>query len=249
MRNWLAGAFLSALVCVAPACAADQVFEKTVPLATTGILHLENLNGSVQVRGWDRNEVEIRAVKTARQSAADLNAVVIDVNATAGRVNIATRYPQDRSVDVSVEYQVRVPYRALLERVATVNGNVGVTGMDTSGDLRTVNGNIEAYNCAGSLSAHTTNGSIHEEIVQLGEEGMTLETVNGSVTLGLPSNAGADLDVLSMNGGMMTSEIPFAIKSSLKRGALTGKIGHGGPLLRMRAVNGSVGVEALKPTA
>ncbi len=248
MRNWLVGAFLSAVVCAAPAFAADQIFEKTIPLAATGTLHLENLNGSVEVRGWDRNEVEIRAVKTARQSPADLSDVVIDVGATPGRVNIATRYPQDRSVDVTVEYHVRVPYRALLERVATVNGNVGVTGMETSGELHTVNGNIEAYNCAGSLSARTTNGSIHEEMVQLGEDGMTLETVNGTVTLGLPANIGADLDVLSMNG-FTTSEIPFAIKSSAKRGAMTGKIGRGGPLLHMRAVNGSVEVEALKPTA
>jgi hypothetical protein len=77
---------------------------------------------------------------------------------------------------------------------------------------------------------------------------MTLETVNGSVTLGLTPNAGADLDVFSMNG-FMTSEIPFAIRSSAKRGSLTGKIGHGGPLLHMRAVNGSVEVEELKPTA
>ena len=88
MRNWLVGALLSAVVCAAPAFAADQAFEKTVPLAAIGTLHLENLNGSVEVRGWDRNEVEIRAVKTARQSPADLNDVSIDVNATPGRVNI-----------------------------------------------------------------------------------------------------------------------------------------------------------------
>ena len=40
---------------------------------------------------------------------------------------------------------------------------------------------------------------------------MDIETVNGSVTLGLPSDAHADLNVLNMNGSF-SSELPITAK-------------------------------------
>ena len=41
-----------------------QTFEHSYPLAPGGSFLLENVNGSVQVEGWDRDEVEVEAVKT-----------------------------------------------------------------------------------------------------------------------------------------------------------------------------------------
>lgn len=258
MRNRHAAAFLLAVLSVAPVRAQqkaliavpaqEQIFDKTVPLAPDGTLRIENLNGSVQVRGWDRPEVQVHAVKLAGRDPGDLAAVAIDVTATPARVTIATRYPEDKGVDVNVDYEVRVPYRSLLEHVATVNGNVGISNIETTGDLRTVNGNILAYNCAGGLSAHTTNGSIYEELASLAASGATLETVNGSVVVAIAPNAGADLDVHSMNG-TTTSEVPFFVQSAAERGHVTGRIGAGGPKLFMRALNGLVQIQALKPTA
>src|SRR5690242_17534734 len=43
--------------------AGQPIFQQTYPLAAGGSFLLENVNGSVQVEGWDRNEVEVRAVK------------------------------------------------------------------------------------------------------------------------------------------------------------------------------------------
>jgi DUF4097 and DUF4098 domain-containing protein YvlB len=247
MRIWFAGAVLAAVVCAAPVLAQEQTFDKTVPLGAGGSLRVENLNGSVEVRGWDRADVQIHAVKMAHRDATDLSGVTVDVETTPGHVTISTHYPEDKGVDVSVDYEIRVPYRTLLEHVASVNGNVGVANMVTSGDLRTVNGNILAYNCAGSLSAHTTNGSIYEELSSLTPEGETAETVNGSVVLALSPNAGANVDVRSMNG-TLNSELPVAVKSAAIRGHLTGKIGTGGPTLVLGSMNGSVQIQALKPT-
>src|ERR1700690_924479 len=53
---------------VFPAAAADENFYHTYPLAAGGSFALENVNGSVQVEGWSRDEVEVRAVKTAARS-------------------------------------------------------------------------------------------------------------------------------------------------------------------------------------
>src|SRR5579884_2193461 len=54
-------------ILLAPRCgfASDQVFEQSYPLHAGGSFLLENVNGSVEVDGWDRDEVEVRAVKVA----------------------------------------------------------------------------------------------------------------------------------------------------------------------------------------
>src|SRR5579862_3315082 len=142
MRKWLTGAilFVAALGGSAPAHAYDQVFDKTVPLSAGGALILENVNGNVEIHAWDRQEVQIHAVKSARRSSADLGLVTIEVKVVSGKVQVITHYPPDQGVDVGVEYNVQVPRRVLLENITTVNGNVRVTDVDGAGLLHTVNG-------------------------------------------------------------------------------------------------------------
>lgn len=249
MRKWLAAAiFLTiGLVCVAPANAYDQVYDKTVPLPAGGTVHLENVNGSVDVRAWDREEVEVYAVKTARRDSADLNKVNIELKVSGGRVDVATHYPSDQGVDVTVEYHIHVPRRVLLESIATVNGSVRVTDVDGSGQLRTVNGDVEVYDCAGAFSARSTNGSIREELRGLGAQAVALETMNGSVLLALPANAGAELDAQSLNGDIRT-EKPVMMNGSFGHGSFRGKLGAGGPPLRIRTVNGAIQIAVWKAT-
>lgn len=248
MRKWLANVAIAgvALFCAVAVHAADESWTKTVPLSAGGSFALVNVNGSVDVRGWDRNSVEIRAVKSAR-NPEDLQRVSIDVTATAGRVEVITHYPEEEGVDVGVVFHVRVPSRVTLERVITVNGSVGIAGIDGSGTLHTVNGNIEAYNCAGSFSARTTNGNIREEISRFDADA-SLETVNGTVLISLPKSANAQVEAQSMNGEVRT-ELPLSMLSGYVPGRLNAKLGKGGAVLRIHSVNGAIQLALLKPTA
>jgi Putative adhesin len=250
MRKWLAGliVFAAASICGAPAQAYEQAYEKTVPLSAGGALHLENVNGSVDVRAWDRPEVQIYAVKRASRSDEDLALVSIEVDATLGRVNIVTRYPQDQGVDVSVDYRIRVPRRVLLEDISTVNGTIHVTDVDGGGKLHTVNGDVDVFDCAGGFSAHTTNGDIHEELrVLTAKSPVELESVTGSILVALPANAGAELDAQSLNGDFRT-EKPIAMNGAFSHGSFRGKLGAGGATLKIRTVNGAIQLAVWKPS-
>ncbi len=196
-----------------------QVFEQTYPLASGGQFILQNVNGSVRVEGWNRNEVEVRAVKTSANNARDLALVKIDVESHPGEVDVHTLYPDGEDAEVAVEYIVHVPYRVLLHSIGTVNGSVSVHGVQGAGELRSVNGNVEVLNSSGRFSAHTTNGNLHLELSGLADGApMDLETVNGSVTLGLPSNASADLNVRNMNGDV-SSDVPVYFDGRASRRA------------------------------
>ena len=226
-----------------------QTFEHSYPLAPGGSFLLENVNGSVQVEGWDRDEVEVEAVKTADNDGQDLERVKIDVDSAPGKVSVHTRYPKGEGVEVAVEYHVHVPYRVLLGSIGTVNGSVVVRGVNGGGDLRSVNGNVEVTNSAGRFSAKTTNGDLRLELRQvLDGAPMNLETVNGSVVLGLPRDAKANLKVLSMNGEFY-SELPVVTSTpdAPATHAYHGKLGTGGGEISVRTVNGGVRLILQRP--
>jgi hypothetical protein len=221
--------------------ASDQVFERTYPLQGGGSFLLENVNGSVEVDGWDRDEVEVRAVKVARNGSPDLSQVQIEVENHPSQVLVHTRYPRGEGAEVAVEYHIYVPSKILLSNVETVNGSVLVHGIDGGGDLRSVNGNVEVLKSAGRFSAKTTNGNVRLELSGLGDGApMNVETVNGSVVLGLPSGTRANLNVLNLNGEF-SSELPVT-PTLASTGARTfrGKLGVGGGEISVRTINGTI---------
>jgi hypothetical protein len=240
---------LGATVCLAGhAFANDQIFQQTYPLSAGGTFELRNVNGSVTVSAWERNEVEVYAVKVAHGNPRDVDRVQIEVNAQPGKVAVDTRYPQDDGVEVSVEYRIHVPSRAVLGRVATVNGSVRVSGVECTGDLHTVNGDVEALDSAGHFSARTTNGNIRLELRQLtGNGSLTAESVNGNIVLALSEGTSAQLDVSTRNGDFR-SELPVTLQGSLGAREFHGQIGRSGGEIRIHTVNGNVRIVSYRPT-
>lgn len=248
--SWFSGLFSLVLATIAavPGFAISKEFKQTYPLQAGGTFDLQNVNGTVEVQGWDRNEVEVQAVKTAKHKESDLELVAIDVDAKPGMVSVSTRYPQNEGVEVAVEYVVHVPHYAHVEHLATVNGTLRVSGVDAVEDLRTVNGNIEVYEGGNAVHAHTTNGNVHLELLHTQDKaGALAETTNGSVLLAVPQDMQADLDARCLNGSF-TSELPLALESSQHPRETHGKLGKGGTPIRLRTINGGIQVVVLRST-
>ena len=239
---------LSVFSVAAPTClGVTREFTQTYPLKADGSFELNNVNGTVRIEGWDKNVVEVRAVKSSPDRESNLDLVSIDVDSKPGALTISTRYPQEEGVEVAVDYTVHVPRRALLTHVNNVNGTVRVMDLDAIGDLHTVNGNIEILEGGGDVHAHTTNGNVYLELKHPGDaKGTLAETTNGSVWLAIPSDLQADLEARCMNGNFST-ELPFMMQGATQR-VLHGKLGHGGIPIRLGTVNGAIRVVALKST-
>ena len=215
----------------APACLGiTKEFNQTYPLQPGGTFELQNVNGTVDVQGWDRDTIEIHAVKTAKRKESDLELVSIDVDAKPGVVSVATRYPQNEGVEVAVEYTVHVPHQAHVEHLGTVNGN------------------IEVYEAGGSVHAHTTNGNVHLELLRVQDtSGAIAETTNGSLLLAVPADTRADLETRCLNGNFF-SELPVTFESTQKPREMHGKLGGGGAPIRLHTVNGGIRLVALRST-
>src|SRR5258705_4190757 len=237
-----------AVVWAVPSFAISKEFNQSYPLQPGGSLELQNVNGTVDVQGWDRNEIEVHAVKTAKHKESDLERVSIEVDARPDAISIATRYPQNEGVEVAVEYTIHVPHGAKLEHVGTVNGTLRVAGVDEVDELRTVNGNIEVYGADSTVHARTTNGNVRLELYRVrGVAGTLAETTNGSVVLAVPADSQADLEARCLNGNFL-SELPVEMQSTLKPREMRGKLGQGGAPIKLHTINGGIRVVALRTT-
>ena len=239
-----------AALLLAPQCfGVTREFAQTYPLRSGGSLELNNVNGTVRIEAWDKDVVEVRAVKTTPNKESTLDRVSIDVDSRPdGGLSISTRYPQEEGVEVAVDYTVHVPRRAQVTRVNTVNGSLRVTDLDSVGDLHTVNGNIEVFEGSGNVHAHTTNGDVYLELRRPADsKGALAETTNGSVLLAIPADLPADLEAHCMNGSFF-SELPVVMRGAVQTRVLHGKLGGGGSPIRLGTVNGAIRVVVLRAT-
>ncbi|MFQ6084634.1 MAG: DUF4097 domain-containing protein [Candidatus Aminicenantia bacterium] len=238
-----------------------EEFHKIVDLKKGGKLILENINGSITISSWDKNQVDIFAVKSTKEKyREELKETEIEVHSTEDSLTIRTKYLRRffiRSNHVSVRYELKVPKEINLEKIKSVNGEINISDIigsintfTTNGkillsnlkgkaNVSTTNGAINVENFSGELEAETTNGSISLEISQL-KNRLEAATVNGSIKVYLSPEIDADFEAKTVNGGI-SCDFPVRIKKLGFLGRkLEGKIGRGGNLIYLRTVNGSI---------
>jgi hypothetical protein len=247
-RRSLLGLSLTLGLVTAPGFATTREFIKTLPLRADGSFELNNVNGTVRIEGWDRAEVEVRAVKTTPDHESVLDQVAIEIESRPDAISVSTRYPQDEGVAVAVDYVIHVPRHAQLNRINNVNGTLRVVSSDSIGDLHTVNGNIEVYEGSGNVHAHTTNGNVYLELKHpTDSRGASADTTNGSVLLAIPVDLPAELEARCMNGNF-SSELPLVIRGADQPRVVHGRLGQGGAPIHLGTVNGAIRVVALRST-
>lgn len=174
--------------------ASSEEFHQTYPLSAGAQFTLSNKNGNVTIEGWDRDYAEINAIKRTRKKTSELKKVTIDVLVNKD-LKIVTRY-SGRPRDVSVTYDIRIPFSVKVKEVTTTNGMVEVIGISGEGQLSSTNGAIRLKRSSGNFSLETTNGSIKVKGLD-GNAGSY--TTNGSIEI---EDTAGIMDVKTTNGGV-----------------------------------------------
>jgi DUF4097 and DUF4098 domain-containing protein YvlB len=223
--------------------AVTEKFSQTYPLAANGTVHLENVNGDIDIVAWDKAEVSLEAEKRGKTDA-DLAKVTLEIDSTPTKLSVKTKYAKASlfgNVNASVRYKLMVPAGARLERIDSVNSDITVTGVRGSVNLDTVNGRVTATGLAADARLDSVNGSLSAEFASLdGVREVKLDSVNGRASVTLPKGAGASIDADSVNGSV---SIDQQVKlGKVRRHSLTGQIGTGGPEISLETVNGSISI-------
>jgi DUF4097 and DUF4098 domain-containing protein YvlB len=138
-----------------------EEFHHSYPMAMGGRLSVENFNGSVEVYGWDKNEVEINGTKYASTKDA-LDDIKVDIAARAGSIEIRTirRNEPSRRGNRGARYRIQVPRRTHLARLQSSNGAVRVESVEGDSIVRTSNGPVRLMKVRGNADLGTSNGPV-----------------------------------------------------------------------------------------
>ncbi|MEQ1606811.1 MAG: DUF4097 family beta strand repeat-containing protein [Pyrinomonadaceae bacterium] len=241
-----------------------EKFEQTYPLNAGGRVNVSNVNGSITVEAWDRNEVKLEYTKVAdtKERLADVQVRIeskpeyfsaeTDYDSWSGK-NSGDRWKNGGKLNV--EFRLMVPRGAVLNEIETVNGSVTVSNFVNITRVSAVNGSVNASNIRGTAKLSTVNGEVKADFDRL-ETGskISCETVNGKVNLVIPSDANATIKVDSLNGNI-TNDWGLPIRKGKYVGRdLYGKLGNGDVQIRMSSVNGALAIgrkndgKSLSPT-
>lgn len=246
----LVAALLTAAGAYADSYSFKEPFSRTAPFNATGELSLDNVNGSVEIRTWDKNEILIEGEKSAKTDE-ELKLIELTLDtATPTAATIKVRLPKrsgswfgGSNIRASVTFKITVPATANLAHIRTVNSSITLDGLAGPVNAATVNGRINATALRGDARLETVNGSLNVGFAALAAgQQLSLETVNGSVAVALPADAGAAVNASVVNGHV-DCDFPITLTGGRIRGSsLKGSIGDARATLHARSVNGSIHV-------
>lgn len=175
-----------------------------------------------------------------------------------GHANLELHVPRSTHLEISnpngkvwvegVRGRVQVRSSNGSVRVEEVQGDIDINTSNAkiccsgnAGQLlaRSCNGKIEIDEHRGSVDASTSNATVRATVEQLGKEGIYLATSNGRIVLELPEVVNADVD-LWVDNGAIRNERELDSASRETGGRVLGRIGHGGPLVKLRTSNGAI---------
>jgi DUF4097 and DUF4098 domain-containing protein YvlB len=149
-------------------------------------------------------------------------------------------------------------------RISTGDGSITADGLQGDIRLHTGDGSIRATGLEGRLEADTGDG--HMEVrgrfdlldLRTGDGGIeadaergskvtgawSLRSGDGGITLRLPEDLSAELDAHT-GDGHITLDLPVTVAGTISPSTVRGKLGAGGPPLRVQTGDGSIRLQKL----
>jgi DUF4097 and DUF4098 domain-containing protein YvlB len=128
--------------------------------------------------------------------------------------------------------------------VKTSGGNIHLENIKGSTIAKTSGGNLNLSEIDGKIDAHTSGGGIFARLSGP-NEGISLRTSGGSITLEVPPSIAADIDAAT-SGGSVECDLPVSVRGKMDDDELNGKINGGGNIIRLRTSGGSIHVRTLQ---
>lgn len=224
---------LLAMYGVNPAVAAQKVnfeeeFAKTLDLVRDGKVIIRNISGNIEVRTWNKAQVQIDALKVSRattlakakENIAKVKIVITEENST---LRIKTEYPKGPNINLSfsIYYTLMIPAEASIN-ASTMSGDV--TCEDIGGDLKakTMSGDVIVTGAKNGANCSTMSGTVEVDNV-IGD--VKLHSVSGNV---LANEIKGSVDARTVSGSVVLTNITDA--DEIEASALSGKVKYEGDL-------------------
>jgi len=221
-------------------------FTRIVALEPGGTLQLDNVLGDIEIRGWDKPEVEITAeedwgipfrgriwVPGRRIGTPDVEVETVD-----RVVKIRARLPEREQEIRSLHFSLNVPRSVNLDGIRAKEGDVTIADIYGKVRVEVERGRIQVENFSGSLDLTVGRGSVDAEVLDVRpDDVLKIVARNGDISLLLPGDAAVRVEAAA--GGAITSE--FDLGRELPARKADGRIGAGeGAALTLSAPQGNI---------
>lgn len=201
-------------------------------------------NGGISVKGWDQNQILVRArVRTGASSPAEATELARKIQIETSGAKIRANGPEtERNYHWEVSFEVFVPRRADLS-VETHNGGITISEVNGHIDFTALNGGVVLKKLGGTVKGSTTNGGLVVELAGDRWDGETLDvsTTNGGVVMAVPENYSAHLETGTVNGSINV-DFPVTVQGRITK-ELAVNLGSGGPTVKALTTNGGVQIK------
>ncbi len=224
---------------------ATQEWNRKYPLAPKGRFEITNSNGPIEVVAGAPGHVEVAAVMTAtsmtnERAAELLRATKIDETVAADRIAIVTQLNR-RGGNVQISFKVAVPPDA---RVETTLNNDTLKAHGLRGHIKAmvINGEIDFTGLRGTVDTASVNGPVSVKMAEVTGR-VRVESTNGQISIEVPRDAKATLNVRSVNGGITVTGLESQEASGRRIRSLESQLNGGGPEIDVRVTNGRITIE------
>lgn len=230
-------------------------------------LEVSNIWGSVQVRVGPPGRItasvaESRAAPDQVRFERSKESLKLDVEADASGVSFLvgehSRHRQHwndcQGCRVDYQFEFEVPAGTIVDVGTVMDGKVDIRGV--SGVIRAsnVNGPVSIADVHDCEAVNSVNGRITMSYSGVPRKDCRIETVNGDVTLVMPTDTGLDVE-LDMFNGKVSSELPVSpfeppatveqiVEDSYTRYRIQQtagmRVGAGGPTYSIASMNGDL---------
>jgi len=267
MRKIFLSLFVAGLACTAfAAFAGADDWSKTYDLTGKPELRVQTHDANLRIETWDQNMIE--AHLTTQGWHIGNGGLEIVEHQQGNTVDLELRQPHRAHFSIGidarrVELEIRMPRSAKIT-VRSADGNVSAKGLEGELNFTTGDGRLQLEDVEGSLRAHTSDGSVRVsgrfDVLELRTsdgrvdvearpgshllEPWDIRSSDGSVTLRIPGDLAADVE-LHTSDGSITTNIPLVVEGSFRSHDIHGKMNGGGNRLTIHTSDGSVTLDKL----
>lgn len=249
----------------------SRIWSEAYPVTSSAPqLTIRNIWGNVRVRAGEPGEItvtvdETRAAPNQGLFDRSLKVLRLDVDAGASGVSMVVgdrRGPwrhQDPCPGCRVDYQfdVRVPEGAQIDIGTVTDGTIDVAGITGAISASNVNGPVSVRGIHRCAALESVNGRVDASFELAPGSECDIETVNGDITLELPSGSGLDVALNLLNGRVVSDFplTPFTLPAQVEHTTVDGRnryliqqlaglrVDGGGPAFSISSLNGDFRIE------
>jgi hypothetical protein len=248
----LAVAFLASAACLIvlddpglDALGTVREFRRVLPFSSNGVLSIRNLDGDIDIRGWDRSELEI-VVESERRSGrrgwlvgSPNGRPRFDVETEGNSLTVRTRWEGNDSDAYPVHYFVNVPRAVDLRDLSTQRGHILIADLFGKARVSVLDGDLKVENYSGSLDASVSRGRIQAEVLDVRQEDEIRLTIrSGDLTMLLQPEANVKIEAEASAG--ISGDWPAAGTGAGTARTASFTLGNGAAPVTLRASAGRI---------